>query len=270
MVVVTLLTSDSGSFDISAGETLDYSVDCVVPDGAAYMYVYLFTNEISTDGISYLGFDCNFLSVTTALSSIENNSQMMDAVIDGLDELSSKQDATNEELAEISALLQQILDQMSSDSSGGDHAEIERLLASLDARLETHTSWLEQIWNALSSLSGNQGETNDKLDDILSGGEAGDELVEGSDKLDQSGEQLGGVVDDLHGAQDALPDLPDNIADVLVDNTALVVDSNVNGFMPWNDSDYGEFWNLLFTPTVAAVSVALLLYFVFGKARSTA
>lgn len=136
------------------------------------------------------------------------------------------------------------------------------------------TTWLEKIWNAILSLPSQIGEffsnalggIGDAVENIWSGGDVGDDLNDAGDVLGDKNEELGGVVGDLEDSSDALPDMPDDIQNVISGNIGDSFDSDISGLMPWNDDNYSAFWTAMFTPTLASVSVALLLYFVFGKA----
>ena len=142
--------------------------------------------------------------------------------------------------------------------------------------VEPGTSSGDDSGGSSSGSSGSSGgsvdmtETNEKLDDIISGGEAGEELGNASDNVDQKNEALGGTVDDLENAESRLPEMSEDIETELGDYVSSFQDSNITSVMPWNSEEYADFWNVMITPTLGAVSTALLLYFVFGKARAAA
>lgn len=177
--------------------------------------------------------------MTLDMSDVEANSLMMSGIIDRLDVLIQEALEANENLDEIIDLLEQIIADMS--SSGCDHTAMEDLLQQL----------------------------LDKQDDILSGGSGGGILDDTSDKLDQGNAELGGAMDKYNDAAGKLPQFSPGTADVILGNLDSFEITNLSALMPWNDAEYADFWDAMFTPTLAAVSTALLLYFVFGKARSS-
>ena len=127
---------------------------------------------------------------------------------------------------------------------------------------------LDQVEQGIQDTNDKLDDANTKLDDIISGGQAGSDLDNAGDQLDQGKIELDNVMGNLDNASGLLPQMPGNIQDVMGDNMAVLDNTTLATLMPWNDAEYSEFWNAMFTPTLAAVSVALLLYFVFGKARS--
>lgn len=120
---------------------------------------------------------------------------------------------------------------------------------------------------ALGDIQDGINGTNDKLDDLISGGQAGDNLSGSNDALGDVGDQLGDIVGDANDASGQLPGFSDDLGDILSDNLTNFYDSPVLGLMPWNDDEYSFMWDIILAPTLTVMSVSLLLYFVFGKAN---
>lgn len=214
--------ADTEYFTMSTGETLDFTADFTVPKGAVYLYFEIYTTEISTDGVSYLGIDCDSLSLTTSISSIELNTQMMTGITEKLDQLVAQSLQTNENLRQIQELLQQVLDNMGSSGSSSDVdlSEIERLLGSIDSRLEElqagqeeSLTWLEKIWTDVVAWLGQILDAILAIPEAISQGMA-DLFVPSEGKVEEAAEkademlsesmggafQAGGYVSDVAGA----------------------------------------------------------------------
>ena len=154
---------------------------------------------------------------------------------------------------------------------------------------------LGDINDQLGDLNDKQDQTNDKLDDIISGGEAGDNLNDALDPSspfgDASGE-LDDAVGDFEDSSSKLPTTPDdpfgtdtpiptspvgptdnNISDDVIPSgpetpTSASPDSvddyvNIAGnFLDWENSGL----TYMYAPMVLSVTLAIVFYTVFGKA----
>lgn len=131
---------------------------------------------------------------------------------------------------------------------------------------EIETS-LEEVQDAVSDVSDKIDNLQGSVDDLLSGGEAGSNLNNSSGVLDQNNDSLNGVVGDLEDAGSSLPTVPDDLGNQIQDNLGSFNDSNISNLMPWADEEYVDFWDIMLLPSLSALTVSLLLYFVFGKAK---
>lgn len=192
------------SYLISGG-TFSYTYDVTVPSGAEYLYLCLDGDVIGTYETESYTWILDGVTMTCDMSAVEDSSRMMSDIADKLQELVDQALETNECLDEIKALLEQIIDQMS--ANGCDHSAMEALLQQISDKQDQELSWLEKIWNAISSLveqvsTGVQSALDNietTVTDIFTGGDAGDDLISGGDVIENAGDGLG---EDLENIQD--------------------------------------------------------------------
>lgn len=120
---------------------------------------------------------------------------------------------------------------------------------------------MQAIKDKLDDLNVSIGDVNDKLDDIISGGNSGDSLGDATDNLDKDNGELGDVLDDYNNSADKLPSTPSNFDDV-VDKDALDgAIKDANKIFDWDASGL----TYMFVPMGISLSLAVLFYVVFGK-----
>lgn len=105
------------------------------------------------------------------------------------------------------------------------------------------------------------GETNDKLDDLITGGEAGDSATDSSDALKDKTDEAGSAIGDYKDTMDSLPEVPDNIGGVLNDDDINISIDVMGGIMNWEQSGLVA----MYAPMTMVLAVAFLCYVVFGK-----
>ena len=137
-------------------------------------------------------------------------------------------------------------------NTGGGSGVTDAPLGDIQNGINDTNNKLDGIEGAIGGIQGAIGGTNDKLDDLISGGTAGD-------KLD-------GVIGDLNSAEGGLPELPDNLSELISAGLADSLDSEIWQFMLWYDDDFGVVWDVIFVPTSAGLAASLLMYIIFGKA----
>lgn len=159
-----------------------------VPEGAAYFDIQLQMGLINVEDVVLL--DCRMTSMEVAvdMSAVESNSQMMTGIIDRLDTLVDEALEANESLDEIIDLLQQIIAYLS--SSGCDHSEIVELLERITGNQDQELTWLEKIWEAITSIPDQIGQTMQDL--FVPSEEKVQEVIDKAEELVD--EHLGGVV----------------------------------------------------------------------------
>ena len=102
---------------------------------------------------------------------------------------------------------------------------------------------------------------SNQLDEIFTGGSAGDALGNSTDNMDKDNDKLGDALDDYHGAADQLPTTPADLDDVIdkdaiqgaVDDAAQIFDWDASGL------------TYMYVPMGISLSLSVLFYVVFGK-----
>ncbi len=174
------------SYLISGG-TFSYTYDVTVPSGAEYLYLCLDGDVIGTYETESYTWILDGVTMTCDMSAVEDSSRMMSDIADKLQELVDQALETNESLDEIKVLLEQIIDQMS--ANGCDHSAMEALLQQISDKQDQALSWLEKIWDAITSLPDQIGQT---MEDLFVPSE--EKIQEVTEKADQLAEEnLGGV-----------------------------------------------------------------------------
>lgn len=184
-------------FDVANGASMTIDTKLTVPNGACYMDMEISTDPFAVSDVQLLDWRVSDMQMTFDMSDVEANSLMMSGIIDRLDTLVDEALETNESLDEIIALLKQIIADMS--SSGCDHTEIVELLERITGKQDQELTWLEKIWQAVTSIPDQIG---DKMTDLFVPSE--EKIQEVTDKADQLvHENLGGVAQ----AGDAVMDI---------------------------------------------------------------
>lgn len=123
-----------------------------------------------------------------------------------------------------------------------------------------HTSLSVDI-NTVLENSNQMQAINDKLSDIITGGEAGDRLDDATGNLDNSSDQFDDTLGDYQDKADQLPTTPSNFDDI-IDNDLL--DSTIKDAQKIFDWDASGL-NYMFVPMGISLSLAVLFYVVFGR-----
>lgn len=213
-------------FDLSDDVLLDggkfnYTITETVPSGASYMYLTLNCHNMVTENAAAFQWLLDNVTMSCNMSSIEDNSIMMSGIIDRLDTLVKEALETNESLDEIIELLQQIIADQT--SNGCDHTEIVELLERITGNQDVELTWLEKIWQALTSLLDKIGtgiqtaldNIESTVTEIFTGGEIGDQLIAGGQQISDVGSGMKENLDQIQDFEDQyMADFDDNLSDI--------------------------------------------------------
>lgn len=137
-----------------------FDIDFTVPTGASYFYLRLNTGYFYVNTAREFGWDIYTITMTTTLSSIEENSQTMGKVVSKLDQLDGKLDGVIDGLGDVKDVLQDTNDKLDDmqgtleDLPGNIGDEFENVI---DRENEKHESagqqFVDQILDILPDSS---------------------------------------------------------------------------------------------------------------------
>ena len=120
---------------------------------------------------------------------------------------------------------------------------------------------MDRIEEELDDIENAIQDGNDKLDDIISGGDAADAIKPDNDKISGSTDKMDDAMDDMDDAMDKLPTAPTDLGSLVDDKVLDKALSNGAVLFNWDASGL----NNMFPPLGLSCGLSVLFYTIFGK-----